>query len=419
VTDKSSLSQFRLKRSLSVLAHKEGRGTELISLYVTPGKQIYDVLNQLRQEYTTASNIKSATTKKHVQDAITRTMQRLKLFKVPPDNGLVIFCGALPQNGPGSERIELYVIVPPEPICIYTYRCDNKFLLDPLREMLKEKEVYGIMVMDASAATFALLKGGHLDIVRKITSGVSGKHRAGGQSARRFERLREAELNSFFNRTGQYANEAFLPVENLKGIIVGGPGHTKLEFVDGEHLHYSFKDKVLATVDTAYVDEQGIKEVVEKSPETLMAVRYREEKKIVQKFLFEIGHNTGLATYGEEEVRRSLYSGTVQMLLLSEDLKKSHVYIKCQNCDYKEERTVNTLDLPKLEDEISGRSCPKCGNQNVIVEESKDLIDEFAEIAEQAGTEVEMISKETEEGEMIRESFGGIAAILRYKQSHG
>jgi peptide chain release factor subunit 1 len=419
VPDKSSLSQFRLKRSLAVLAKKEGRGTELISLYVTPGKQIYDVINQLRQEFTTASNIKSATTRKHVQDAITRTMQRLKLFKASPDMGLVIFCGALPQNGPGSERIELYVIIPPEPIRIYTYRCDNKFLLDPLREMLKEKEVYGIMVLDASAATFALLKGGHLDIVRNITSGVSGKHRAGGQSARRFERLREAELNSFFNRAGQYATEAFLQVENLKGIIVGGPGPTKSDFVDGEHIHYSLKDKVLAIVDTSYVDEQGIKEVVDKSPDTLMAVRYREEKKIVQKFLFEMGHDTGLSTYGEEEVRRSLYSGIVQTLLLSEDLKKSRVYIKCQNCDYREERTVNTLDLPKVEEELSRRSCSKCGNQNVIVEEIKDLIDEFSEIAEQAGTEVEIISKETEEGEMIRESFGGIAAILRYKQSRG
>jgi len=346
-------------------------------------------------------------------------MQRLKLFKASPDMGLVIFCGALPQNGPGSERIELYVIIPPEPIRIYTYRCDNKFLLDPLREMLKEKEVYGIMVLDASAATFALLKGGHLDIVRNITSGVSGKHRAGGQSARRFERLREAELNSFFNRAGQYATEAFLQVENLKGIIVGGPGPTKSDFVDGEHIHYSLKDKVLAIVDTSYVDEQGIKEVVDKSPDTLMAVRYREEKKIVQKFLFEMGHDTGLSTYGEEEVRRSLYSGIVQTLLLSEDLKKSRVYIKCQNCDYREERTVNTLDLPKVEEELSRRSCSKCGNQNVIVEEIKDLIDEFSEIAEQAGTEVEIISKETEEGEMIRESFGGIAAILRYKQSRG
>lgn len=415
--NKSSLSQFRLKRSLQTLENKEGRGTELISLYVTPGKQIYDVINQLRQEYTTASNIKSATTRKHVQDAITRTTQRLKLFKTPPDMGLVIFCGALPQNGPGSERIELYVITPPEPIHVYMYRCDSKFLLDPLKEMLKEKEVYGVMTIDSSGATFALLKGGHLEIIRSITSGVSGKHRAGGQSARRFERLRDAELNAFFNRAGQYANEAFLNVEGLKGIIVGGPGPNKNNFVDGDHIQYSLRDKVLAVVDTAYIDEQGIKEVVEKSPDTLRAVRYREEKKLVQKFLYEVGHETGLDAYGEDEVRRALNSGIVQTLLLSEELRKTRVYIKCQNCDYREERTVETLDLHKVEEELNGKSCPKCGNQNLAIEETKDLIDELSEFAEQAGTDIEMVSKETEEGNMLKDSFGGIAAILRYKMS--
>ncbi|MGB9622607.1 MAG: peptide chain release factor aRF-1, partial [Candidatus Bathyarchaeia archaeon] len=292
-----------------------------------------------------------------------------------------------------------------------------KFLLDPLKEMLKEKEVYGIMVIDSSGATYALLKGGRLDIVRTITSGVSGKHRAGGQSARRFERLREAELNSFFNRAGQYASEAFLQVPNLKGIIVGGPGPTKYTFCEGDYMHYSLKDKILSIVDTSYVDEEGIEEVVEKSPETLLAVRYGEEKRIVQKFLYEIGHDTGLAAYGEEEVRKSLYNGIVQTLLLSEDLKKSRVYIKCQNCDYREERTINAIDLTKVEEELRGRSCPKCNNQNIVLEEAKDLIDELTEIAEQAGSGVEMISKETEEGEMLKDSFGGIAAILRYKQS--
>ncbi|HJX22818.1 MAG TPA: peptide chain release factor aRF-1 [Candidatus Bathyarchaeia archaeon] len=415
--DKSSLSQFRLKRALGVLASKEGRGTELISLYVTPGKQIYDVISQLRQEYTTASNIKSATTRKHVQDAITRTMQRLKLFKTPPDTGLVIFCGALPQNGPGSERIELYVIVPPDPIRIYTYRCDSKFLLDPIREMVKVKEVYGILVMDASGAIFALLKGGNLEIVREITSGVSGKHRAGGQSARRFERLREAELNSFFNRVGIYASEIFLQVPNLKGILVGGPGPTKYDFVDGDHMQYTLRGKVLSIVDTAYVEEQGVEEVVEKSPGTLLAVRYREEKQAVQKFLYELGHGTGLATYGEEEVRRSLKGGIAQMLLLSAELKKTRLYVKCQSCDHREERTVSTADLHDAEDEIKNTPCPKCNNKNMVIDETKDLVDDFADMAEQAGTDIEIITKETAEGEMLRDSFGGIAAILRFKQS--
>ena len=49
------------------------------------------------------------------------------------------------------------------------------------------------------------------------------------------------------------------------------------------------------------------------------------------------------------------------------------------------------------------------------MEETKELIDELAETAELAGTEVEVLSADTEEGQMLKKSFGGVAAILRYK----
>ena len=80
---KTSLEQFRLRKTLNALASKEGRATELITLYVPPGKQISDAVNMLRDEYGTASNIKSNTTRKNVQDAIVKVQQRLKLFKAP------------------------------------------------------------------------------------------------------------------------------------------------------------------------------------------------------------------------------------------------------------------------------------------------------------------------------------------------
>ncbi len=98
-----SVARFKFKRTLEQLARKEGRGTELVTLYVPPDRKIHEVLGQLREELGTATNIKSRTTRQNVEDAIERTMQRLRLFKEPPPTGLVIFCGAIPQNGAGSE----------------------------------------------------------------------------------------------------------------------------------------------------------------------------------------------------------------------------------------------------------------------------------------------------------------------------
>jgi peptide chain release factor subunit 1 len=412
---KTSLELFRLKKTLETLARKEGRGTELVSLYVPPGKQISDVITQLREEYGTASNIKSTTTRKNVLDAIVKVQQRLKLFKEPPENGLVIFCGAIPQNGAGSERIETYVIIPPEPIHINLYRCDARFHTEYLQEMLREKETYGILLIDSSGATIATLQGRRLDIVRQLTSGVPGKTRAGGQSARRYERLREMRLQEYFTRVGEHANDIFLPIENLKGVILAGPGPTKNDFEKGEYLNYQLKNKIIDVIDTAYVEEQGVKEVVEKAPEVMRKVRYIEEKKVMQQFLYEVGHDTGKITYGEEEVRRALENGAVNILLLSEGLEMTRVTLKCSACGYQEQHTVKNKTLQEFEQSLAGKPCPKCGATSLNIVEREDVIDDFARLAEYTNTQVEVISTEAEEGQMLKNSFGGVAAILRFK----
>ena len=412
---KTSLELFRLRKTLNTLATKEGRGTELVSLYVPPGKQISDVISTLRDEYGTASNIKSTTTRKNVMDAIVKVQQRLKLFKEPPETGLVIFCGAILQNGPGSERIETYVIMPPEPIHIYLYRCDARFHTEHLQEMLREKETYGILLIDASDATFATLQGRRLEIVRKMTSGVPGKTRAGGQSARRYERLRDMRLQEYFTRVGRHADETFLPIENFKGLILGGPGPTKYDFEKGDYLNYTFKEKIIDVIDTSYVEEQGVKEIVEKAPEIMRKVRYIEEKELMKQFLYEIGHDTGLVTYGEDEVRKSFQMGAVRMLLLSDGLDSSRVTVKCNACGYQEQRTVKNQALTSLGQELSGKSCPKCNASASVAAETQDIVDELAQLAEYTNANVEVISGETEEGQMLKNSFGGIAALLRFK----
>ncbi len=414
---KSSLELFKLRKTLNSLANKEGSHTELITVYVPPGKQISDALNLLRNEYGTASNIKSNVTRKNVLDAIVKAQQKLKLFKDPGEKGIVVFTGALLPEGaaPGTERMEAYVIVPPEPIKIFLYRCDSRFHTEHLQEMLREKETYGILLVDASNATIATLQGKRLQIVREMHSGVAGKTRAGGQSARRYERLRDMQLNEYFTRIGQHANEIFLPIDTLKGLIIGGPGPTKYDFEKGDYLNYQLKNKILDTVDTAYVEEQGVKEVVEKAPEIMRKVRYIEEKEIMQKFLYEVGHDTGLITYGEGEVRRLLQNGAVRTLLMSEELDLVRVTIKCGACGFEEQHTVKGKDVADFEKGLVGQPCASCKAPSFTIVDKKDVVDDLGELAELSNTEVEVISAETEEGQMLKNAFGGIAAILRFK----
>lgn len=408
MSEVSSKELYEVKRTLKELSEKKGRGTELVTVYIPPDRQISDVVKHMREELSQSANIKSKQTKKNVQSAIEVIMQRMKLFQRPPEKGLVLFVGMIPKGGPGTEKMETYMFEPPEPVQTYIYHCNSTFFLKPLEEIIEDKDVYGLAVIDRKEATIAILRGKRIDIIKNLTSGVPGKHKAGGQSQRRFDRLIDLAAHEFLKRIGTHMNEAFLDVPDLKGVIIGGPGHTKEEFVEGDYLHHEIKNKLITTVDTSYTGEFGIREVMEKSMEVLTEIDVVREKKLVQKFLVELIDEQGLASYGEAEVRNNLQMGAVEILLLSEDLKSKRASYECQSCGRTLEKTIKN-DV-EIEDEI----CPDC-NEKIKAEDPIDIIDDFVKLAEEVGSEVEIISTETEEGMQLLRAFGGIGAILRYR----
>ncbi|MDI6644281.1 MAG: peptide chain release factor aRF-1 [Methanobacteriaceae archaeon] len=404
----SSKELYEFKRTISELSDKKGRGTELVSVYIPPDRQVSDVVKHMREELSQSANIKSKQTKKNVQSAIEVIMQRLKLFPKPPEKGLVLFVGMIPKGGPGTEKMETYVFEPPEPIKTYTYHCNSEFFLEPLEEMLGDKEVYGLAVIDRKEATIAVLKGKRVDIVKTLTSGVPGKHKAGGQSQRRFDRLIDLAAHEFKKRIGETINEAFLAIPEMEGVIIGGPGHTKEEFVKGDYLHHEIKKKIITTVDTSYTGDFGIREVIEKSMDVLTEIDVMREKKLVQRFLGELVSDEGLASYGEAEVRKNLQMGAVEILLLSEDINSRRDSFECPSCGFIQEKTF------KESQNESEEICSQC-SEKMNLTETKDVIDDFVDMAEEVGSEVEIISTETEEGMQLLKAFGGIGAILRYR----
>ena len=402
----SSMDKYRFRRALEEIEEAQGRGTELVSVYVPPDKQISDVANYLRDEYSQSSNIKSASTRKHVMGAIESILQKLKYFKQPPPNGLVLFTGHK-QIGADQTEMVSFVLQPPEPVPSFLYRCDASFHTEPLHDMLREKDVYGLIVIDRSEATVGLLRGKRTEAIKNLQSLVPSKHRMGGQSARRFERLIEIAAHEWFVKVGTVATEAFLSRPEIRGILVGGPGYTKDQWIKEGYLHHELQKKVLDSFDVGYTDEYGLRELVEKARDTLVGLDLMREKNLVQRLMQEIRKETsGLAAYGEEQVRRALDVGAVDILLLSEGLRKVRVKVRCPNGDFGEVRT--------LADAGALGTCPNDGAA-LVADEMRDIVEELSTLAEARGTNLELVSKDSEEGELLYRAFGGLAAILRYR----
>ncbi|MEE9376667.1 MAG: peptide chain release factor aRF-1 [Candidatus Lokiarchaeia archaeon] len=412
----NDLRIYKTKQLLEDLKSKKGFHTELISLYIPHDRKISDVTNHLKNEISESQNIKSKLTRKNVLDSINSLLGQLKNIRELPENGLVMFSGAIPQsNTPGTERNEMYIVEPPDRVLTFRYHCASEFLLWPLEDMITTKEAYGLLVIGRKESAVGYIKGHMVEVIREFTSGIHGKHRAGGQSQKRYERLIEEGEKLFYRRISDTVNELFLPMEDLKGIFIGGPGQSKEKFVNDESLDYRLREKILDVVDLGYGGTEGIRALIEKVKDKIEDVKYIREKQIMQRFMKEVSIDSGLASYGLDDIQRALNYGAVDTLILSEKLNLYKVKLECSNCGYTESRIVKKYDLAKFKEEIQNESCPKCSSNTFNVVEDLSIIEDLGEIAVSTGTEIDILSTETEEGEMLFSTFGGIAAILRYK----
>jgi len=273
--------------------------------------------------------------------------------------------------------------------------------------MLLDKKSFGLITIDRKEATLGLLSGSKIITLKHFDSLVPSKHHQGGQSSVRFERLIEIAAHEFFKKVADNATDVFLNRPELQGILVGGPGSTKDFFVKEEYLHHELRKKVVSPLfDTGYTDESGLRELVDAAKDALTDIQLTIEKEYMQRLFREIRKpDGGLSAYGEDNVRAAVEVGAVDVLLLSETLSKYRVTAECGSGH----RTKMTVTDP--DEKVP---CPECSLLAKIVEQ-EDLIDNFFEAADGFNTKVQLISGDSEEGDMLLKAFGGIAAILRYR----
>ncbi len=360
----TTLTKDELAELIEQLEGYKGRATELITVYIPAGQNIYTVSDQLEAEKTTAKNIKSTSTRKNVGNALDKITRYLKEYRKTPENGLAIFCGNV-SRVEGQDDLQLWDVEPPLPLKTRMYRCDKEFILDPLREMLEISEVFGLLVMDRKEATIGILEGKRIEVVQKMTSGVPSKIRAGGQSSQRFHRITEGLTKEFYKRIADEMKKNFYEMKKLKGIIIGGPIPTKDEFIDGEYLPKPLQEKVIGKIDIGDASESGLKELVEKAQDLLVNHERTLEKKDVENFFKNLGESPKKTTLGEEKTKKALELGAVDILYMSKKVPKP-------------------------------------------------IIKELSKIAQSMGTTIKIISIDTSEGEQFF-NMGGVGGTLRFE----
>jgi len=340
----NELQKYELEAFIEELEGYRGKHTELITALIPAGSSLIQMKNQLENERGTAANIKSSTTRKNVINALELAIRKLKEIGTTPENGLAIFSG-LVTDKEEKEVLNVWAIEPPKILNVRTYRCDQTFLLGPLKDMLESDAVYGLLVIELNEASIGILDGNNIKLLKHVYSGVPGQHKTGGQSAQRFERIRESTAKEFYKKTAEHMKKLFWDNNKLKGIFIGGGGPTKEYFMDQSQLVTQLKNKVISLKNMGGNGMKGLEELVKLCQGDLEEQEITKQRLIIDSFMERLGKNPDKVSYGEAEVEDRLRKGAVEKLILSNSLPREKVKL------FKELANVSSTEVHIVGDE--------------------------------------------------------------------
>jgi hypothetical protein len=117
------------------------------------------------------------------------------------------------------------VVLPPFPLRETSLRAGCHPL--PLRSLLSQPPRVGVVLLRLGRYAVGLFEGEHLVDSKTGHRFVKGRHKAGGQSAQRFVRIREKQIREMFDKACEAVQARFEPVErDLDHVFLGGDRHT-------------------------------------------------------------------------------------------------------------------------------------------------------------------------------------------------
>ncbi len=219
---------------------------------------------------------------------------------------------------------------------------DHKRFFPEKKENDADSEIIGVILLELGKAYLAIIRGTRIGETFDVKGYIMRKHRKGGQSARRFERIREEQKSKFFKKVIRQINESFLPLNgDLKRIYFGGNVLTTKDFLRKykEDIDYRLRDKISDDILTAdLMDEHGVRTLLKQIADLETETKLGIEKKEWDTFLEQLMKD-GNVVYGENEVLAALKNGQVEKVLIQSGIVSREIL------DLVKETNIETVEF--------------------------------------------------------------------------
>ncbi len=237
------------------------------------------------------------------------------------------------------------LLEPPKPIIEFIYLCDKRFHTELIKPLYQNYDKYGIIIIGGEEVKLYTICGTEIKKLDRDKIRITKNHNKGGQSAQRFGRIRDNEIQQYIAQCNELIREYYL--ENdlpiIKCLVIAGMADKKDKLY--ATIHQKLKD---ITHKITISDKDNIKSVIEKSKKIFNAKE--KELKDLREFYDHIQKNTDRAIYGIKEVIETLENCCLQKILIHESFRDD-IYVredikqKCKetNCQYIEIMSINCL----------------------------------------------------------------------------
>jgi peptide chain release factor subunit 1 len=255
---------------------------------------------------------------------------------------------------------------------------DSSPYIRPLARIQDEWESFTLLLINSNSAKIFSISVGKIEKIKKLKTDIINRHKKGGWSQARFNRIRKGAINAFLSEVA----EALKTIDE-ENIIISGPGTTKNKFI--EMLPKEIKDRIVDVIDISIEDENKL---LKKSIQLISEKEQKQSSEALLQLKQEILKD-GLAAYGIDETLDAVKNGQVDLLIIEKDYKKRGWI--CENC--------------QIVKEGNNKTCPYCNSKTSEV----DIIEEILEFAERTKANIEF----TDDREIAK--LGHVGAILRFK----
>jgi peptide chain release factor subunit 1 len=233
---------------------------------------------------------------------------------------------------------------------------DTSPYIRPLARLIDDYETFGLVLLNSHRAKIYVVSSGKVDFAKKKSKDIMNKHKKGGWSQARFQRLRQGAIDHFMKEVAEDVDAVFSK-EHIVKVVIAGPGSTKVQFQ--EYLAQHILEKLVDTIEIDFDEAEHM--VVSRAKELVIQDERDKDDELVARWREEI-LKSGLAVYGLKETKVAVMNGQVEVLLVSKNHKE--VGWICEHCQFV--AAGSRKECPYCGGEVSEVDVPDrlCGEQS-------------------------------------------------------